>query len=87
MRSIESRDPNVMDVDETVIYQYGAIEITFTRLNLHVSTLGINQMLNGQIVTNPNDRRTLARFLKMVTGPGAGILIGILLPAVQKMRV
>lgn len=87
MRSIESGDPNVMDVDETVIYQYGAIEITFSRLNLHVSTLGINQMLNGQIVTNPNDRRTLARFLKMVTGPGAGILIGILLPAVQKMRV
>ncbi len=40
MRSIESRDPNVMDVDETVIYQYGAIEITFSRLNLHVSTLG-----------------------------------------------
>lgn len=86
MKSLETRNTNVMDGDETVIFQYGAIETTFSRLKLHISPAGMNQMLNGQIVTSSKDRQTLARFLKLVTGPGASLLISLLLPAVQRIR-
>lgn len=75
-----------MEYEETVIFQFGAIEIAFSRLNLRISPAGINQLLNGQVVTDSKDRQTFARFLKLVTGSHASLLIGLLLPAVQKMR-
>lgn len=54
------------------------------RLNIHMSPTGLDQILNGQSLTNPDDRQNLARLLTLVAGPGASPLIGLMLPAVQK---
>jgi hypothetical protein len=62
------------------------MDTTLKRLNIRITPAGINQIQNGQIVTNPNDRQEFPRVLSLIADPQVAEFIALLLPAVQKMR-
>jgi hypothetical protein len=53
------------------------------RTQINLSPLGIDQVLGGQIVTNPADRQALGELLRLIAEPSVS---GLLVPAIQKIR-
>ncbi len=57
------------------------------RLDIAISEQGLRQALNGEMIASEVDRRALADLLHLIANKGTvGVLIGLLLPAVQQIR-
>jgi hypothetical protein len=62
------------------------MDTTVNPLNIHITLAGIDQIRNGQSVSNPSDRREISRRLPLIADPRVAGFFSLLLLAVQSAR-